>query len=468
MSSNLSYPQYAAMVVASLLSSSLSVVGSSAIIIMARRRLFRRGGDEVYQRLVAVLSMTDVVSSLGFFWQHFLLPQNEGGFWAFGNNSTCSATGFITATFPLMSAFCNAYMSIYFCLKVRNRWKTDDFKSVEKMAYAFMLVLPLSLGTFGVATQNVNPQYFVDICYYGASPQGCIGAPSIECTRGGVGAFYLEIAGVGFTGLSAVTGFFFTFLVWRTYRQKIRQSRRFSFNGLPDARIEKRLRSVRTQAMLYSLVYLNTLIWPLVATLLSYISQDCEGKPGIYALQFGFMALLPIQGLLNCFVYIWPTYAQRRESLPESSTFMILQDCLFNNNTSFGRSGRVLVANAVAQDANAVEQEDAIRQRESSPSSAVPLGIETQESYPKAPDVEQEVHPRKSILLDISRVYENSKRAHPTETAMPIPIHDRVSPQLRGQSQDRAVDRTVDEGDRSIPGTSNSGVGLQEEEPPVR
>jgi hypothetical protein len=84
----------------------------------------------------------------------------------------CSATGFNTATFPLMSAFCNAYLSIYFCLKVRNRWKTDDSQSVEKMAFAFMLVLPLSSGKVGAATHNVNPQYFVDICYYGASPQG--------------------------------------------------------------------------------------------------------------------------------------------------------------------------------------------------------------------------------------------------------------------------------------------------------
>ena len=114
----------------------------------------------VYRRLVFGLSCMDIVHSLTYVAGGLPVP-NDAGTWhstnAIGNVTTCNIQGFINYA-GLMGSLCYACMlRIYFTLVIVYS-KNDNLikKSVEPFFHAFSILIPLGLGIFLMATNQLK------------------------------------------------------------------------------------------------------------------------------------------------------------------------------------------------------------------------------------------------------------------------------------------------------------------------
>ncbi|CAB9499998.1 expressed unknown protein [Seminavis robusta] len=306
------------------LSASLSMIGSSCVIYMSRRQL-----ERCMQRLVFALSLADMVSSSTSLVMPFLIPSYIGFPGAIGTHASCAAIGFIFALGVMIGSSCNAYLSIYYFLVVRRNWKERDFtRGIEIGAYSFAIIVPLSIQIAAAATQSINPSPIINnVCVYSASPWGCNDHEEIECERSTeviVGA--LGILATSFIFCFSFIGFLCTFLVWLTVRTTLKRSNRYRFEGGRDSAADERLRQVALQAVLYSLVYLNTLVWPSVGLYIGGLLgseeiQERKVEPRSVALQYLYWILYPLQGFLNFFVYTRQKINRLRQLEPGQSFF---------------------------------------------------------------------------------------------------------------------------------------------------
>jgi hypothetical protein len=78
-----------------------------------------------YYRIMMGMSLADVIFSLSAFWQPYLIPADAVSLppWAFGNTQTCSLVGFGLVTFSMVTALCNAYLSLFFLSMVTSKTK---------------------------------------------------------------------------------------------------------------------------------------------------------------------------------------------------------------------------------------------------------------------------------------------------------------------------------------------------------
>jgi hypothetical protein len=98
---------------------------------------------------------------------------------------------------------------------------------------------------------------------------------------------------------------------------------------------QRRVAAVSTQAILYSLAYLNSMLWPTLVTIVSAALSKSTGE--LYALDLMAWAFHPLQGFLNFFVYIRPTFLQWRKNYPEKSIGWALWQILEFENTFIPR-----------------------------------------------------------------------------------------------------------------------------------
>lgn len=90
-------------------------------------------------------------------------------------------------------------------------------------------------------------------------------------------------------------------------------------NDLRRDRLRKE-QAVAMQAVLYSLVYLNSFIWPFLIFAIneSVDTQEREGEPGLFTLQLLAWILFPLQGGFNCIVYLNPQWRRWRAIHPNA------------------------------------------------------------------------------------------------------------------------------------------------------
>ena len=106
------------------------------------------------------------------------------------------------------------------------------------------------------------------------------------------------------------------------------QGRRSSTHTNLTARQTERLRAIATQNFLYVATFLVSVL-PTCLNILLHGGQD---DPSQSLLLFPLMVLqaifLPLQGFLNCFVYVRPSYLQTRTHFPEESRWWAFQRAL--------------------------------------------------------------------------------------------------------------------------------------------
>lgn len=307
------------------MSTILSLIGSGCIILMTSQKL----RSSIMGRILFCLSVCDMTSSIANLLMHWLVPSELGLTGAIGTYESCSAVGFFLMTAMTAGCIFNAYLSFYFLLVVRKSYRERDFnKYWEILGYVFAVTISLAINMVAAATQSINPSPLVnDVCTYATSPWTCNENEDLECQR----SSRTTVAAVAFLGSAVLLvfsaiGFVCSFMVAFTVRSTLKKSSAYRFQGDRDEAGEKQIRQVCIQAVLYSLAYLNTFFWPLLAGIISHHwvhtaeeIQEIKLETPSYTMIFFFWTLSPLQVCIPC-----------------ALTEIVLEPCTdFSNNIAF-------------------------------------------------------------------------------------------------------------------------------------
>lgn len=201
-------------------SCTLSLIGSFAITIASCKNF-----DSIYQRLIFMISIADMISSTSYLFHPLLLPewvQSYGLLFAIGNTTTCNVAGYLLSVCPLLVTFYSFYMSIYFYTKVKYN-VTDDYIKKKKYHYiantialSISIILPILIWIY----VGYRPAPFWNVCYFGKCQIG--ENLNTECTFNAhditvvIGIIYVTITTTLVTS-SQIT----MFLVYWTVRQTL-------------------------------------------------------------------------------------------------------------------------------------------------------------------------------------------------------------------------------------------------------
>lgn len=329
-----SLAQYIPILVASFLSSSLSLLGSSFIIYMMIQQQSLK--TKILHRLLLGISVGDFVASVSALLMPYLIPQevsnNLPG--AIGNHASCSAAGFLFMTCLGGGSCYNAGLSVYYLLVVRYGWKERDFpRKIELGGHVLAFSYPLALNIAALATQSINPAAIINnVCTYAGTPYGC--GLTDTCERGDIPTMRKTLLLLAaWVLLWSVLSFVCAVLVWDKVRGVIQRSASHRFEGGMDESSAGKLREVGTQCLLYTSAYFNTVLWPMVALVLSFVQpgDDKKTEPGYYALCLLFWLFCPLQGALNFFTFTRLPVQQWRKAAPDRSLFYIYKQVLRSN-----------------------------------------------------------------------------------------------------------------------------------------
>lgn len=318
--------RYIPLLIVGCLSSLLSILGSGSVLYM----ILKSKDYQAKHRLIFGLSSADLVSSTAIFLMPFSVPSYLGLTASVGTHASCTATGFFMQSNVLIGCCYNAYLSIYYYLVVRRNWQESDFKRwKEVLAHTFAVAVPTLIGLMGVITQSINPNKFVNsACLYGPAPWGCGNDSEYECTRSSLDTARLVAFPTSLLVLVfSITGFVCTGIVCCTVAATLRQSTSHQFEGDDNSNGNRRLKQVKVQAFLYSLVYFNSFFWPLLVQIMTEMAgTDIHTKKleaGYYVLQLFMFAFFPLQGALNFFVFTRVKAMSWRKAEPTRSILWI-------------------------------------------------------------------------------------------------------------------------------------------------
>lgn len=339
------------------LSCPLSILGSLSIIRLACRRLSDRNNSSsqnnstpVYQKLMIMLSLSDVVVSLGTLFAQLTYPEGAFGGTALsmGNTASCTYQGYISSMGMVSGALSNAFLSVYFLRIVHQQRGANHegaFQRYFQVCTAIFLILPHSQGLAGVATESINPVGYASTCWFTFYEYECGLGDSLTCSRGSnTGELLSYTVLLSLVAASAVA-FVNTIRVWLAYRETILKVRRnfsmasvrlatedetsrttasrrnsfsmsASFRSLQHSSRHQRnqndeyLRQVTIQAIWYAIVYFNQFAWVALAKILEVaLPPDADMIPAVvlcYLLQ-------PTNGLFNAIIYIRPRFTRIRK-----------------------------------------------------------------------------------------------------------------------------------------------------------
>jgi hypothetical protein len=173
---NPSDAQLIAMVLCPKFTAIASVVGSSLIIrdVILLRKKNRSDGSSTRHRLLAGMSVCDIISSSAWFLTSWPVPENmPKGVWNVGNEKTCAAQGFFIQL-AIGTVIYNACLALYYLLVIRYWWKDDYItKRVEPWMHFVAVGFPLSTSVAGLALDLFNPLGGTANCFIASYPPFC-------------------------------------------------------------------------------------------------------------------------------------------------------------------------------------------------------------------------------------------------------------------------------------------------------
>lgn len=301
--------QYSVLVPVVNVVSLLSIAGSSGIVAMARSRQ-----NEMLQRLLIALSLSDILSSVSFLLQPFLVPKWTGYPLAVGNTTTCTALGFLLHVGMVLVAGFNCAISLTFLLRIRfNVRESRISQYLEKPTYLLMLFSSVTIAVMALLFEGYNPSEFLHACTITAVPFACNSRDDLTCLRG-ENAWIVHMVQVGLMLVLTITSITSVLAVFCFVR---RQTMNGSHRSFSRSTMEKRVRETALQALLYSFVYANMIVWIGIALSLAFAREEKDRDPFVVTLML--WIFLPIQGLFNFLVYTFPTVRRLREADPHKS-----------------------------------------------------------------------------------------------------------------------------------------------------
>ena len=308
----------------------LSIFGSLSILRLTYRKL---KDESPVSRILFQLSMYDIITSISLLFMPFGIPK-EYGFEPFsiGNRTTCTTLGLLLR-YPTAVAPMSCCLSVYFMLRLVKGWKDYQFWFYEKIVYVVIFFIPIIFVITAIITESINPQLQYNICAYGYYPPGCNNNNdndnneddesssddnAEECIRGK----YVEEQDLAFMVvivISTLVGIYGMVRIYWLVRTTYRQTRRTSMND--DTYQRDRNQRVATQAMLYTLAYLNGVFWE-VAINIVMATIDMESDKSrtiLYVMQCLTYFFFPLQGFLNFITFIYPRINERKSVLPNDT-----------------------------------------------------------------------------------------------------------------------------------------------------
>ncbi|CAB9528139.1 expressed unknown protein [Seminavis robusta] len=331
--------------VVSLLSSVLSLLGSGCILYMAHRKL-----DQMLQRLLIGVSLSDIAMTMTVLIGSFLLPPDSGFAWTFGNFTTCTVMGVFFYIFLATSVSYNVYLSFYYLAIVRYGWRENKpvsgsmvMPKWEVVLHALTVLIPLGLGIAAGSIKAMGPHPFLAGCFLARSPHGCEEGTELECFFTNQVAFTaLFVILMIYVTAGTFAAVLSTFMVYWTVRSKLSKTIRFnsvtSTSTNNDTTFHRRIQEVRRQSMLYSLTYLNSYVWMMISLMVTVFASSermhaHRAAPGVYFLTLMVSVMFPLQGLLNFLVYTRQDVQRWRKAQPELYYFQILRRVLAGQAT---------------------------------------------------------------------------------------------------------------------------------------
>ncbi|CAB9496464.1 expressed unknown protein [Seminavis robusta] len=422
---------YIPLMVIGTLTSTLSLLGSLCIIYMVSRDT----RTKIVHRILFGMSVADCLTSACFLLMPYLIPSYIGLPGAVGSHASCSAIGFFFLASNKMGCIYNAFLSMYYYLVVVRNWREHDFRNrpqLEIVCHTCAIVTIVAIETTAVATQSINPSPMQNnLCIYAVSPWGC-NNDNDECSRSNrtTLTIFLAISGVLYVSFS-VAGFACTVLVWLHVRTTLKRSgqyrfensirppaeesstilhrmssvandtlRRISMTASSTASSEDpndaKIRQVAMQAILYSLVCFQTIIWPLIVVTISSALTDADMEevkltPGFYVLKVMFWICYPLQGFLNFFVFTRPKVKRWREVEPNKSCLWIFRQVVACKTPTTNRyTGSRISTKHSRQFKVPVEQSK--QQQQQQPQQSSEQEEEEEEEKPQQPQSEEDAY----------------------------------------------------------------------------
>lgn len=298
------------LIVLTIVSSLISITGSSLVLHVTRNSNDLKRSSP-YHRLIAGMSIVDLIFSTSCILQMFLRPEYLNIPGAMGNFATCSFVGVFSVSGILANAIYSLLLSGNAYLLVCARWTETTVATWERKGHWVAAIVPLLLTIPGAAKKAINVPPLSSICIFFVYPQECFqNQDEIECTRGG--DFYYPFA-VTFTSivlLCSIMSCVLTIKVYRIVRHTIQRSSQYDFedqvlnhsddqaparppsssslSSNKDDKISKRSSSsgqnelklkldlVRSQTIRFFFAYLNSVLWPLVMIIIGNLQEDVD------------------------------------------------------------------------------------------------------------------------------------------------------------------------------------------------
>lgn len=321
--SDLSDGQYKTLVVVMGISAFLSVLGSIVVMRIAHLKL-----TSTYQRFLLMLSFSDLLNSLFLIFHQLVLPESPAFPWAFGTMKTCKMVGFFAHYGSLSAAMLSCYLGVYFHCSIQSSPKRlkqpEDIIGIwEWIAHLTALLIPAALASSMLATDSIAVSEKTGLCL--ARNYACEGTND----NGGSCVTGSDVSSDTILGwvhtslicLASLVGIASTISVYCRVRSTITRGSQHNFDGSLNDEVKQRLRAVATQSILYTSVFVNTFFWPTIGTLLPLVAPDTHP----FALQVIAFIFFPLQGALNCLIYIRPRYQMLRAMYPEDSFQVVLR-----------------------------------------------------------------------------------------------------------------------------------------------
>lgn len=340
--------QYLVAFCAGCLSSGLSLLGSGTIVYLVLKQ--SRLHETIYHRIVFGLSCMDLVVTVAVILQPFLLPSYTRLPFASGQIATCDGVAFLLHYY-LGSYIYSCELSLYFLFMIRyNISEVALAKTFEPFIHIVPVLVPTLFGIYGLTTQQFNPDPVFAFCDISVYPSNCLDVDSIECERG-LSYAALRIFLNSVVLLAVLIGTVSTWLVYWTVQQRIKRSRRHSFvvasyaTNIDNPQQLKRIRSVAWQAFWYTAAYLNAV---LIFFFLPFAVQlDGTGRvqntTGLFALVTLLYFLFPLQGFLNCLVYLRPVLVRWKERSDDTTWLWALKKTLSGTPFPTTRAGSMVL-----------------------------------------------------------------------------------------------------------------------------
>ena len=296
--------------------------GSLFIMVDVLRDPRRR--NRVYNRIVFLLSCSDILASIAMAFSTLPIESDSRVYGARGNSTTCNVQGFFVQ-FLSISLLYNLMLATYFFVSLKLGWSEHHIRRYQFIFFALPLVVGLSLAVWGIPEyKNVSTWCHIDV-------------PPVEDSW--TPAVVLVVIPSGVVSALATV---MMVAVYLKVRHQFRRMRRWTFRGTSvelnaprsarsftvgghgtesrrrdmasdDRTSHKPDRQVFWQAVLYLSAFYVTCTVQTFLAFHAWSEPHLRDQPSdIYPVWVLYVTFAPLQGFWNAFIYFRPRIIHQR------------------------------------------------------------------------------------------------------------------------------------------------------------